>query len=122
MRGSLTMGTSGPFYLLIASFFCSFVLFHGAVHAFFPTDWRENLVGLGGTSHVSMTRDVINHILQDADGYFPGEITTLTTFMIQARNAIADADSDVDSNEDHDSAAHFDAENFGGGQDRLVAQ
>ncbi|KAH0555673.1 hypothetical protein GP486_006381 [Trichoglossum hirsutum] len=69
-----------------------------------------------------MTRDVVNHILLDADGYFPGEIKTLTTFMIKARNAIADADSDVDSDEDHDSAAHFDAENFKGGQDRLVAQ
>jgi len=32
-------------------------LFLNAVSAFMPWDWRENLVGKGGTSHQKMTRD-----------------------------------------------------------------
>jgi hypothetical protein len=39
------------FHYFSAAFF-----FLNAVHAFMPWDWRENLVGKGGTSHQKMTR------------------------------------------------------------------
>ncbi|KAI9765401.1 MAG: hypothetical protein M1839_005505 [Geoglossum umbratile] len=109
-------------YLFIAILLFNAVLFHGHVNAFFPADWKENVAGLGGISHESMTRDVIEDILIGDDSYFPGEITTLTTYMGKARDEIAEANKGVDDDESHDSAAHFDAENFPGGQDRLVVK
>ncbi|KAK3364687.1 hypothetical protein B0T25DRAFT_628270 [Lasiosphaeria hispida] len=88
-------------------------------NAFFPSDFREYVAGRGGTSHQGMTREVINNILIGPDTYFPGEATRLTTYMIAAREEITDANMQVDDDEAHDSAAHFDGENFPGGQARL---
>ncbi|KAK0719161.1 hypothetical protein B0H67DRAFT_442029, partial [Lasiosphaeris hirsuta] len=87
--------------------------------AFFPSEFREYVGGRGGTSHQGMTRDVINDIMIGPDTYFPGEATRLTTYMIAAREEITDANMQVDDDEAHDSAAHFDGENFPGGQARL---
>jgi hypothetical protein len=95
-------------------------LLFGLSHSFFPSDWRENLFGRGGASHVRITREVIENILLGPDSYFPGEISKLTKSMMAARDATADANSDVDSNESHDSGAHFDGENFNGGQARIM--
>jgi hypothetical protein len=84
------------------------------VLAFFPTPFRENLVGRGGVSHETQTEEVFKNL---ALQYFPF-LSDLTLPMINARDTIKQANAGVDKNQ-HDSALHFDGENFAGGQTRL---
>jgi len=92
-------------------------LFLNAVSAFMPWDWRENLVGKGGTSHQKMTRDAFLLLSQK---YWPS-IPDLTASMIKARDTIVNANGEVDKDQKH-SSKHFDAENFDGGQYVLTGQ
>lgn len=86
------------------------------VSAFFPTDFRENIVGNGGVSHVKQTEDVFNDLALNK--YFKF-LKGLTPSMIEARKTITKANEAVDDNQ-HDSELHFDGENFVGGQQRLT--
>ncbi len=90
-------------------------LFLGPVHGFFPTTWKETLVGSGGVSHQQQTEQVFQTL---ATKYFP-TIEKLTDTMIKARDTICKANAAVDDDQDH-SALHFDGENFEGGQARLT--
>lgn len=107
---------------LIAILSLSLILFNGPVYAFFPSNFREYIFGLGGTSHQSITRDVIDDILTGSTRYFP-EVTSLTTYMKKAREEIADnvqKPDDLSDPENDLSETHFDGENFDGGQTRLL--
>jgi von Willebrand factor A domain-containing protein 7 len=89
------------------------------VHAFFPVDWRENLVGNGGISHVKQTETVWKSVALNK--YFPFLKGDFSLAMQAAMKTVADANADVDDNQ-HDSELHFDGENFIGGQVRLTNQ
>lgn len=81
--------------------------------AFFPTN-LFTVAGLEGRSHTSLTRQAI----EELDNEFFG-ITDLTKPMKKAREQIADANAEVDSDQ-KTAAKHFDGESFPEGQSRLL--
>jgi von Willebrand factor A domain-containing protein 7 len=89
------------------------------VHAFFPTDWRENAVGNGGVSHMKQTEVVWKSVALTK--YFPFLKGDFSLAMQAALKTVSDANAAVDDNQ-HDSELHFDGENFIGGQVRLTNQ
>jgi hypothetical protein len=101
-----------------------FLIQPGSALAFFPTNWRT-LAGLLGTSHEQMTDTAIEAFDQTFYSlpvdFFGNPV--LTTSMKTARDAIADANEQVDLNDASYviAANHFDAEQFSQGQTRLVS-
>jgi hypothetical protein len=85
-------------------------------YAFFPTDYRENLVGNGGVSHIKQTEEVWKSVALEK--YFTFLNGKFSTAMEAAMKTVTDANAAVDDNQ-HDSELHFDGENFIGGQARL---
>ncbi|KAF2751895.1 hypothetical protein M011DRAFT_9123 [Sporormia fimetaria CBS 119925] len=85
------------------------------INGFFPSDWRERYFGNGGISHEAQTRSAYDALV----GKYFEEITPITTNMIKARTAMAEANMEVDDDQTS-SAKHFDGENFEGGQAILV--
>lgn len=84
-------------------------------YGFFPQQWKEDWGGHGGVSHIAQTNQAFAEL---AAQYFPS-IKTLTDSMMHARDGIANANAEVDDDQDH-SALHFDGENFNGGQNRVT--
>lgn len=81
--------------------------------AFAPTNGLAFLAG-GATSHTKMTEDSVTEL----DSEFFG-ISRLTKPMKKAREAIAEANAQVDDDQ-FLSAKHFDGENFAGGQSFIL--
>src|SRR4051794_29561146 len=80
--------------------------------AFFPNAYRT-LAGIGGINHRLMTKDALDVIYSDLG------ITAPSGTMNKAREEIQDANEETDSKEAKNSSAHFDGEQFAGGQARL---
>lgn len=89
--------------------------------AFMPTNSVANRASAGGSAtHESITFDVIK--AYDKDLFQLGN-KDLTKNMKKAQEEIVNADTDVDSlfgEQFHQSASHFDGENFSGSQKRLM--
>jgi hypothetical protein len=100
---SLNYATRSLFFITILA---------NSAYAFFPSIWRESIAGNIGVSHEQMTRDAYTIAYQL---YFP-DIPFISTSMIAARKAIAQASSDVDKLFVTESAPHFDGETFDDGQ------
>ena len=79
-----------------------------------PTAWKEAVFGGGGVSHIEQT---IKHLKHFAKQYFPF-VEHLTRSMVNARDAISQANADVDDNQTQ-SALHCDGENLDEAQSRL---
>ncbi|KAH7008873.1 hypothetical protein EDB80DRAFT_777396 [Ilyonectria destructans] len=90
------------------------LIFVCGAYGFFPQQWKEDFVGHGGVSHIAQTNQAFAELAMQ---YFP--LVPLTDSMKRARDTIADANAEVDDDQDH-SALHFDGENFDGGQKRLT--
>ncbi|KAF9775388.1 hypothetical protein IL306_006507 [Fusarium sp. DS 682] len=90
------------------------LIFVCGAYGFFPQQWKEDFFGHGGVSHIAQTNQAFAEL---AIQYFP--LVPLTDSMKRARDTIADANAEVDDDQDH-SALHFDGENFDGGQKRLT--
>jgi hypothetical protein len=94
------------------------LFFASQSEAFFPTDFRENIVGNGGVSHIKQTERVWKELA--LHNYFPfiKPEDGLTKPMETAMKIVTDANAGVDDNQ-HESALHFDGESFIDGQIRL---
>lgn len=91
-------------------------LFASSANGFFPTNWRQRKFGNDGTSHEAMTDQMYDDLVAI---YFP-EITIRSNGMTKARKTITKANIAVDDDLPNLTAAHFDGENFEGGQERLA--
>jgi hypothetical protein len=113
------------FLIVPIAAFCALSLFRPVdLLAFFPTNWRT-VEGLLGTSHEQMTDNAIESFDQSFYN-LPLSLLgnpVLTVSMKTARDAIADANEQVDLNDASYviAANHFDAEQFSQGQSRLIS-
>ena len=88
-------------------------VFVAASNAFMPWDWNIGVPGMGGVSHSAITRNAFDN---RARSYWPSLTRNgIPAKMATARDTIATANGNVDSDQQH-SAKHFDGENFVGGQ------
>ena len=94
---------------------CLWLVLACHTYGYFPTQWRADVAGNGGVSHITQTNQAFEEL---AAKYFPN-VKTLTAQMRKVRDFIGESNAKVDDDQKH-SAPHFDGENFEGGQDRLV--
>ena len=103
----------GLFFGIVLGFLLASFLSQPAL-SFFPRNCKT-LWGLLGKSHVAITTDAIT----DLDKEFFG-VSKPTKSMQKAIDQIADANADVDDNDQVHAALHFDGESLPEGQARLV--